>query len=648
MFYLLFFSNSIFSLPKTSPSLSSNEFSRINYLSYSTPDAYSFKLPAGRYKITCYGAQGGLAYNGGNIASNGGKGAKVSGYINVDGSGKTFYAVVGDIGKSRSTGLADGGFNGGGNSGWNKKYKHHWHSKQFSNGPGGGGGASDIRINTNEYTNRIMVAAGGSGAAINLGGAPGGDLTGYTINGPSSRTTQTEGNENGQGSNGATAKHYPSTGGGGGYRGGMEGTASNSDPVGSIADSGSSYISGYQGCTSHPEIKFDSGKMEVGVREGIGYIQIDQVYECPSHCERCSGSNQCTECEQDYIIHEGLCYPSCPAGTINRYSYCEPCHQSCSACSELATNCTSCIDGYYLYENKCVSICPVGYGYNGECFDNCPSGTFATQNVCDECSVSCKECEDTDTKCTDCHEGTYLFNNECVEKCPDRTVREGNKCVTECSNGQFLYDGICYKSCPRGTYKNGLTCEDCSSNCAECRENPNTCLKCHTGMYLYKSTCYDSCPNDFYSYESHCISDCPQLTFIDGKKCYDECPKGKFAVDQICTSCDSSCASCFNSSSNCTECQGDTYLYNNKCNAECPERTYKYGNKCLNECPDGTFTRDNECKNEISFYEVEEIVKREPKVSKKVIKIVLPIVVVVFAIEAGLAIWMLLCTLYIC
>lgn len=272
-----------------------------------------------------------------------------------------------------------------------------------------------------------MVAAGGSGACGFLAGAPGGDLTGYTVYGRSTRTKQTLENANGIGSSGSTSKYYPSSGAPGGYKGGVAETPNKYNPDADVSDSGSSYISGYEGCEANEQMILDSGKMVVGAKEGDGYIQIDQIYECPPNCTVCLRPQQCTNCEILFHLHDGLCIPTCPEKTIDRYTYCEKCDSICADCLNEATNCTDCYDGFYFYRNQCLKECPVGtYKHEGMCYEICPVGTYSIGQSCEECDLSCQECIDIKTKCTACPEGKYLFNNECLENCPERTVRDGN------------------------------------------------------------------------------------------------------------------------------------------------------------------------------------------------------------------------------
>ena len=106
---------------------------------------------------------------------------------------------------------------------------------------------------------RIMVAAGGSGAVSGCYGAPGGNLTGFITSGYNnlkfspSTTTQTAGNSLGIGANGKSHADTPGSGAGGGFYGGFgdksESVNQNNEYV-SVSSSGSSYVSGFEGCNS--------------------------------------------------------------------------------------------------------------------------------------------------------------------------------------------------------------------------------------------------------------------------------------------------------------------------------------------------------------------------------------------------------------
>lgn len=112
-------------------------------------------LPAGRYKLEVWGAQGGYR----SSSSYGGKGGYAAGTLALA-QPTTIHTRVGGSG---NTGKTAGGFNGGGKRG---TYN-------------GGGGATDIRIGTDDLLARVIVGpGGGSDGASNKQGMYGGGETG--------------------------------------------------------------------------------------------------------------------------------------------------------------------------------------------------------------------------------------------------------------------------------------------------------------------------------------------------------------------------------------------------------------------------------------------------------------------------------------
>lgn len=132
-------------------------------------------LPKGKYKLQCWGAQGGTSY--GSSSGAGSKGGYSEGVITLA-STTTFYVFVGGQGsRGSSTSLVNGGWNGGGasvgyssyNSGGTYGYSY----------PACGGGATDISTVTSSMsyssgrTNRssasllarCIVAGGGAGGS---------------------------------------------------------------------------------------------------------------------------------------------------------------------------------------------------------------------------------------------------------------------------------------------------------------------------------------------------------------------------------------------------------------------------------------------------------------------------------------------------
>ena len=268
---------------------------------FQDPGKYSVTIPPGYYRFECWGAQGGTGCENGEHTTEGGRGAYASGYMRIK-EITTFYCFVGGKGGDGSPDnftIADGGYNGGGKGGMDDR---------DNDGSGGGGGASDIRTINGNYSDndslqsRIIVAAGGSGSAFNAYGAPGGDLTGYvkTANPKdsiieSNTTNQTNGYALGIGEDGHTFKYTPSSGAGGGYYGGSAGQVTESNVYIAVSSSGSSYVSGYDGCTPNENYLFRKAEMFHGNQEfldpfgekttgkiGNGAIVITKFSEYPS------------------------------------------------------------------------------------------------------------------------------------------------------------------------------------------------------------------------------------------------------------------------------------------------------------------------------------------------------------------------------
>lgn len=198
-------------------------------------------LTPGRYKLECWGGQGGT-YS----SYIGGYGGYSKGTITLT-EATTVYISVGGAGSSSST---TAGFNGGGTG--------------ISSGRGGGG-ATDVRIGQNSLYSRVIVAGGGGGAGVTSananpcgcgGGEYGGD--GYYNDTTGSYTTgtnrcggsasQTAGGKTwststqatfGQGGN---ASGYSCGGGGGGWYGGGGAYDNDSDSDGRWGGGGSGYV----------------------------------------------------------------------------------------------------------------------------------------------------------------------------------------------------------------------------------------------------------------------------------------------------------------------------------------------------------------------------------------------------------------------
>ena len=207
-------------------------------ISYSGEEQIITIPKAGTYKLEVWGAQGGYRNN----SSYGGNGGYSSGNITLPAKTK-LYVYVGGSGR---TGGTRGGFNGGGRK---------------SSYPGGGG-ATDIRINSDSLYARVIVAGGGgSDGASNKAGGYAGGLTGQSrtdnYGSGGNGGTQTSGGTYratfGQGgSSSFSSGGYPGAGGGGWYGGG------GANPDGGGDDDrggggGSSYVYTEESAANYPE-----------------------------------------------------------------------------------------------------------------------------------------------------------------------------------------------------------------------------------------------------------------------------------------------------------------------------------------------------------------------------------------------------------
>ena len=132
-------------------------------------------LPKGKYKLQCWGAQGGTSY--GSSAATGSKGGYSEGVLTLTET-TTLYVFVGGKGsRGSNAALVNGGWNGGGAAVGYSSY--HSGDELGESYPACGGGATDIALVTSSmaYSNgrtnrssasllsRIIVAGGGAGAS---------------------------------------------------------------------------------------------------------------------------------------------------------------------------------------------------------------------------------------------------------------------------------------------------------------------------------------------------------------------------------------------------------------------------------------------------------------------------------------------------
>ena len=253
-------------------------------------------LTPGRYKLECWGAQGGNGSSNGssNINAVGGLGGYSVGTITLSKTQKV-YIYSGGKGQTKSnTGsysTVNGGFNGGGSN--------------YTYGSGGsGGGGSDIRIGTDSLYARVIVAGGGSGTGWTIKGAAGGGESGLSNYNSSSCGTQKNGGSTytpgqsgtvtvgsfGIGGNGSGSSEGGSGGGGGWYGGGGAGytggsgggsgyvytsTTASNYPSGCLLNS-SYYLTEAQTIAGNKSFPSPTGSTETG-HSGNGHVKITKL-----------------------------------------------------------------------------------------------------------------------------------------------------------------------------------------------------------------------------------------------------------------------------------------------------------------------------------------------------------------------------------
>lgn len=246
-------------------------------------------LPKGTYKLECWGAQGGYSSSNSGIGVGmGGKGGYSAGTITLN-QKTLIYIYTGGVGSISGNGKADGGFPNGGSS---------WASST-SEGVGGGGGSSDIRIGTDSLYARVIVAGGGGGGGEDneTGGYGGGETGGTSGSGtPGSQTapsgyfgigghTSYDGGGGWYGAYPVGGQTTPATGSSGSDTSGSPGgsgyvytsaTASNY-PSGCLLNS-SYYLTDAQTIAGNNSFVSPTGSSETG-HSGNGYCRIT-VIEC--------------------------------------------------------------------------------------------------------------------------------------------------------------------------------------------------------------------------------------------------------------------------------------------------------------------------------------------------------------------------------
>jgi len=251
------------------------DFEKINKEYDYTGSVQTFVAPkAGIYQLEAWGAGGGRNRGDGSLTSSysrdPGYGAYTKGNLYLE-EGDTLYIYVGGRGADAITStIVPGGWNGGGRG----DYDH-----SDDEAAGGGGGATDFRLVSGEWDDfdslksRIMVAAGGGGAAYEHVGGYGGTLVGQsTLH--ATAGTQTSGYAFGKGQDGVYfASNIDIAGGGSGYYGGNSTYVSGRGSYQAAGAGGSSFVSGCVGCDAISEASTSTNIIHTGqANHYSGYV----------------------------------------------------------------------------------------------------------------------------------------------------------------------------------------------------------------------------------------------------------------------------------------------------------------------------------------------------------------------------------------
>jgi len=151
-------------------------------------------------------------------------------------------------------------------------------------------------------------------------------------------------------------------------------------------------------------------------------------------CESCQIYDICETCNSTYFWNGSECTQDCPISTwpnsVNRIR--DPCPSSCQECTSSA-NCTTCKSGYYLNnQDMCVSIVTECQAY--QYFDQ---STLQCRSCLEDCrlcfdNLTCSECESryfydvNDRKCKECYPSCEKCFGSELEDCPNLKLSEAS------------------------------------------------------------------------------------------------------------------------------------------------------------------------------------------------------------------------------
>ncbi|XP_042325028.1 extracellular matrix organizing protein FRAS1 [Sceloporus undulatus] len=183
---------------------------------------------------------------------------------------------------------------------------------------------------------------------------------------------------------------------------------------------------------------------------------------CSDACLSCDSATSCTSCrDPSKVLLFGECqYDSCAPQYYLDFSTktCKECDWSCNVCSGPQSNdCLQCMEGYVLH--------------NGACLERCPPTFYSGSEMCQRCDDDhCLQCH-APNKCTHCKAPFFLLGSQCVLACGKRYYADhGEQKCSACPEGclecdqsgqchicdttMFLQGVQCVSLCSRGFYGN--------------------------------------------------------------------------------------------------------------------------------------------------------------------------------------------------
>ena len=87
-------------------------------------------------------------------------------------------------------------------------------------------------------------------------------------------------------------------------------------------------------------------------KEGFYLNEEGNCEPCGSTCKTCSDSEECTSCQDDFVLGETICL-KCDTNQFISGDDCINCHESCESC-ENSESCLSCPEGSTQGETICL------------------------------------------------------------------------------------------------------------------------------------------------------------------------------------------------------------------------------------------------------------------------------------------------------